>query len=103
MFFNCFEIYCYFFLYGIRVLYIMDFFQVNVLVVELKLEALKERYWKQLIKKLNVRWVLLDFILGYVWDVDLIRYELIVRDIIFIVQGEMVFEEFLKQVCNCYI
>lgn len=102
MFFNCFEIYCYFFLYGIRVLYKMDFFQVNVLVVELKFEALKERYWKQLIKKLNVRWVLLDFILGYVWDVDLIRYELIVRDIIFIVQGEMVFEEFLKQVCNCY-
>lgn len=80
----------------------MDFFQVNVLVVELKSEALKERHWKQLTKKLNVRWVLSDLTLGHVWDVDLIRHEPIVRDIILIAQGEMALEEFLKQVCNCH-
>lgn len=102
MFSNCLETHCYFFLYGIRVLYIMDFFQVNVLVVELKSEALKERHWKQLTKKLNVRWVLSDLTLGHVWDVDLIRHEPIVRDIILIAQGEMALEEFLKQVCNCH-
>lgn len=77
-------------------------FQVNVLVVELKSEALKERHWKQLTKKLNVRWVLSDLTLGHVWDVDLIRHEPIVRDIILIAQGEMALEEFLKQVCNCH-
>lgn len=102
MFSNCLETHCYFFSYGIRVLYIMDFFQVNVLVVELKSEALKERHWKQLTKKLNVRWVLSDLTLGHVWDVDLIRHEPIVRDIILIAQGEMALEEFLKQVCNCH-
>lgn len=72
-----------------------------MLVVELKSEALKERHWKQLTKKLNVRWVLSDLTLGHVWDVDLIRHEPIVRDIILIAQGEMALEEFLKQVCTC--
>ena len=72
--------------------------QINVLIVELKSEALKERHWKQLTKKLNVRWVLSDLTLGHVWDVDLIRHEPIVRDIILIAQGEMALEEFLKQV-----
>lgn len=100
MFSNCPETHCYFSSYGIRVH--NGLFQVNVLVVELKSEALKERHWKQLTKKLNVRWVLSDLTLGHVWDVDLIRHEPIVRDIILIAQGEMALEEFLKQVCNCH-
>lgn len=74
-----------------------------MLVVELKSEALKERHWKQLTKKLNVRWVLSDLTLGHVWDVDLIRHEPIVRDIILIAQGEMALEEFLKQVCRSLV
>lgn len=74
--------------------------QVNVLIVEMKSEALKERHWRQLTKKLNVRWVLSDLTLGHVWDVDLVRHEPIVRDIILIAQGEMALEEFLKQVCS---
>ena len=40
--------------------------QVNVLVTELKSEALKERHWKQLMKKLNVNWMLHDLTLGQV-------------------------------------
>eukprot|EP00105_Crassostrea_gigas_P045649 XP_019929797.1 PREDICTED: cytoplasmic dynein 1 heavy chain 1 isoform X11 [Crassostrea gigas] len=81
---------------------LQGFAKVNVLVVELKSEALKERHWKQLTKKLNVRWVLSDLTLGHVWDVDLIRHEPIVRDIILIAQGEMALEEFLKQVSEVW-
>ncbi|XP_061172861.1 cytoplasmic dynein 1 heavy chain 1-like isoform X1 [Saccostrea echinata] len=76
--------------------------KVNVLIVELKSEALKERHWKQLTKKLNVRWVLSDLTLGHVWDIDLIKHEHIVRDIILIAQGEMALEEFLKQVSEVW-
>ena len=71
---------------------------MNVLVVELKSEALKERHWKQLMRRLNVNWVLPELTLGQVWDIDLQRHENIVKDIILVAQGEMALEEFLKQV-----
>ncbi len=71
---------------------------MNVLVTELKSEALKDRHWKQLMKKLRVSWQLHDLTLGQVWVVDLQRNEMIVRDIILVAQGEMALEEFLKMV-----
>ena len=78
-------------------------YQVNMLVVELKSEALKERHWKQLMKRLRVNWVLSELTLGLVWDVDLQKNEGIVRDIINVAQGEMALEEFLKQVGSVFI
>lgn len=63
--------------------------KVNVLIIELKSDALKERHWKALTKQLNVHWVLSDLTLGNVWDVDLQRNESIVKDIIITAQGEM--------------
>lgn len=73
---------------------------MNVHIVELKSEALKERHWKQLMKQLRVKWVLSDLTLGAVWDVDLVKHESLVRDVILVAQGEMALEEFLKQVGN---
>ena len=72
--------------------------QINVLIVELKSEALKERHWKQLMRKLRVNWILNDLTLGQVWDADLQKNEMIVKDVIMVAQGEMALEEFLKQV-----
>lgn len=69
-----------------------------MLVTELKSEALKERHWKQLMKNLRVRWQLHDLTLGQVWAVDLVRNEMIVKDVILVAQGEMALEEFLKMV-----
>ena len=71
---------------------------MNVLIVELKSEALKERHWKQLMRKLRVNWVLSDLSLGQIWDADLQKNEAVVKDIINVAQGEMALEEFLKQV-----
>ena len=71
---------------------------MNVLIVELKSEALKERHWKTLMRKLHVNWVLSDLNLGQVWDVDLQKNEMIIKDVILVAQGEMALEEFLKQV-----
>ena len=69
-------------------------------MVELKSEALKERHWKQLMRRLNVNWLLPELTLGQVWDIDLQRHENVVKDVILVAQGEMALEEFLKQVSN---
>ncbi len=69
-----------------------------MLVTELKSEALKDRHWKQLTKKLRVSWQLHDLTLGQVWAVDLLKNEMIVRDTMLVAQGEMALEEFLKMV-----
>lgn len=72
--------------------------KVNMMIVELKSDALKERHWKQLMRKLRVNWVLSDLTLGQVWDVDLQGNEAVVKEIILTAQGEMALEEFLRQV-----
>lgn len=70
------------------------------MIVELKSDALKERHWKQLMRKLRVEWVLSDLTLGQVWDVDLQMNEAILKEIILTAQGEMALEEFLRQVIS---
>ena len=74
------------------------YLKVNILIIELKSDALKERHWKQLIRNLRVHWVLNDLTLGQVWDADLQKNEVIFREVIMVAQGEMALEEFLKQV-----
>lgn len=69
-------------------------------VIELKSDALKDRHWKQLMRKLRVNWTFSDITLGQIWDVDLQANEAVVKDIIMTAQGEMALEEFLKQVSN---
>ncbi|XP_046627104.1 dynein heavy chain, cytoplasmic isoform X5 [Neodiprion virginianus] len=77
---------------------LQSYTKVNMLIVELKSDALKERHWKQLTRQLRVNWVLSDLTLGQVWDVNLQKNESIVKDVILVAQGEMALEEFLKQV-----
>lgn len=82
------------------VLILIVFLQVNMLVIELKSEALKDRHWKQLMKRLHVNWVPSELTLGQIWDVDLQKNEMVVKDVLLVAQGEMALEEFLKQVNN---
>lgn len=84
--------------FGLKDLCFSFFLQVNMLVIELKSEALKDRHWKQLMKRLHVNWVLSELTLGQIWDVDLQKNEMVVKDVLLVAQGEMALEEFLKQV-----
>ncbi|GAA5901689.1 dynein heavy chain [Sporobolomyces salmoneus] len=72
----------------------------NTLVSDLKSEALRERHWRQLYKLLRVstQYSPSAMTLGSVWDLDLKRNELLIKDVIVQAQGEMALEEFLKQV-----
>ncbi len=49
-------------------------------------------------KRLHVNWVLSELSLGQIWDVDLQKNEMVVKDVLLVAQGEMALEEFLKQV-----
>ncbi|XP_069984453.1 dynein heavy chain, cytoplasmic isoform X5 [Penaeus vannamei] len=77
---------------------LQSYTKVNMTIVELKSDALKERHWKTLMKQLHVNWVLSDLTLGQVWDIDLMKNEAIIKNVIITAQGEMALEEFLKQV-----
>lgn len=44
--------------------------------------------------------MLSELTLGHIWDIDLLKNEMTVKDILLIAQGEMALEEFLKQVCD---
>ncbi|XP_058810234.1 dynein heavy chain, cytoplasmic isoform X2 [Phymastichus coffea] len=77
---------------------LQNYTKVNMLIVELKSDALKERHWKLLMKQLKVNWLLSELTLGQLWDVNLQKNEGTVKDIILVAQGEMALEEFLKQV-----
>lgn len=77
---------------------IKGYLKVNVLIHELKSDALRERHWKQLMKMLNVHWVVQDLTLGKVWDIDLQRNENVIKDVILVAQGELALENFLRLV-----
>ena len=77
---------------------IQSYQKVNMFIVELKSDALKERQGKTLCKELRVDWVLSKLTLDQVWNVDLQRHKGTVKDIILAAQDEMALEEFLKQV-----
>lgn len=74
------------------------YLQMNMIVVELKSDALKERHWKQLMKELRVLWNLSELTLGQVWDANLLRYESAIKQVLLVAQGELALEEFLKEV-----
>ncbi|KAJ9053275.1 dynein heavy chain [Entomophthora muscae] len=76
------------------------YLDINPLLGELKSEALRERHWKQLFKRLRCegRFMLSEMTLGHIWDLDLQANEVPVREVIVMAQGEMALEEFLRQV-----
>lgn len=90
---------------------------MNGIITELRSEALKERHWRALKKRLNVNWVFSELTLGHLWDSDIQKNEAIYKEIITQAQGELALEEFLKQVyilfgsinglltseCECFI
>lgn len=81
---------------------LQDYVKMNILLAELKSEALKERHWKQLMKRMGVQWNLNDLTLGQIWDINLLSFENTIRDILMVAQGEKALEEFLKQVSELW-
>jgi len=77
---------------------LQQFLDHNGIVTDLRSEALKERHWKLLKKRLNVKWNLAELFLGDVWDSNLAKNESAYKEIITQAGGELALEEFLKEV-----
>jgi dynein heavy chain 1, cytosolic len=74
--------------------------KVNPLLTDLKSEAVRERHWVKIFKTLRPgkRYSEVSMTVGDVWDLKLINTEASIKDIIVQARGEMVLEEFVKQV-----
>ncbi|CAH8838540.1 unnamed protein product [Trichobilharzia szidati] len=81
---------------------LQNYAKSNIMIVELKSEALKDRHWKSLMKKLNVNWTMSELTLGHMWELDLQKNEAVIRDVLLVAQGEKALEEFLKQVTEVW-
>eukprot|EP01117_Protostelium_nocturnum_P006264 TRINITY_DN2259_c0_g1_i6.p1 TRINITY_DN2259_c0_g1~~TRINITY_DN2259_c0_g1_i6.p1 ORF type:complete len:4259 (-),score=1954.67 TRINITY_DN2259_c0_g1_i6:110-12886(-) len=74
------------------------YLKYNTIVMDLKSEALRERHWKELRRRLNASWIYHELTLGNIWDSDMQKHEDTFKEIILMAQGELALEEFLKQV-----
>ena len=64
----------------------------NAVVVDMKSEAIRERHWRQLIKRLRATWSLGDLTLGDLYASDMVKNERVFREVIQVAQGEMALE-----------
>lgn len=74
--------------------------KMNATIIELKSPKMKDRHWKTLIKQLRLGSVyasISDRNLGQIWDIDLIKNEKLVRDVLITAQGEMALEQYIDQ------
>ena len=74
--------------------------KMNSTIIELKSPKMQQRHWKMLIKQLrlgNVWSTVSERTLGQIWDIDLIKNEKLVREVLITAQGEMALEQFLQQ------
>lgn len=71
---------------------------MNATIRELRSEAMKSRHWRILLGKLRLGHNLQDVLLGGVWDVDLIKNEKTVNEVLMTARGELILEEFLRKV-----
>ncbi|CAH8499852.1 unnamed protein product [Heterobilharzia americana] len=81
---------------------LQNYAKFNFMIVELKSEALKDRHWKSLMKKLNVNWTMSELTLGHMWELDLQQNEAVIKEVLLVAQGEKALEEFLKQVTEVW-
>ena len=70
--------------------------KINNLITDLRTDAIKERHWRQILSKLQIRKGINEIILGDLWNCDIARHEKYLRDIINNATGELVLENFLK-------
>ncbi len=74
--------------------------ECNGIITDLKSEALRDRHWNELRKRLRAKWVWGsgDLTLQDIWDSDVKNNAPVFKDIITQAQGEMALEVFLQQV-----
>ncbi|KAG5519734.1 hypothetical protein PMAC_000007 [Pneumocystis sp. 'macacae'] len=77
-----------------------QYIKVNYLISELKAQFIKERHWERLFKLLKPQKhiILASLTIGDLWKLDLITNKNTIMNIISDARGEMILEEFIKNV-----
>lgn len=70
--------------------------KMNLLIMELKNDAMKPRHWKTLMTKIKLTMSFNELTLGHLWNCDLLRYENTIKDVMTVARGELVLEEMLR-------
>lgn len=68
------------------------------LLTELRSEALKDRHWRPLLRRLGIRVGFQELNLGLLWGSALMGHKKGIGEMVLAAQGEMALEEFLRQV-----
>ena len=69
----------------------------NKIVEMLKSEALKDRHWKVLLKKIGFKGLMSELNLGQLWEMDLLTKKAAIDQVMLEAQGELALEKFLQQ------
>ncbi|ETB60571.1 dynein heavy chain-like protein [Plasmodium yoelii 17X] len=75
---------------------IQEYLKTYVILSDLKSESLKERHWKLILQKLELKIHYNKLSLGNLWSSNLCYHENVIREILNQSQGEMVLDEFLR-------
>jgi dynein heavy chain 1, cytosolic len=73
---------------------------MNVLLSELKSDAIRDRHWKQILRLLRITSAFSELTLRHFWDARLSASDHELKNIIRTAQGEMALDEFLRQVSD---
>lgn len=73
------------------------YLKLNMLISDMKTDALKERHWKVIMQKLKLSGVS-ELNLGHLWDAGLQKHEESIREVLTQAQDQMALEEFLRTV-----
>lgn len=82
-----------------------QFQKSNTLLADLKSDVMRERHWDQVYRALGLKegFALGSLTLGKVWDLNLVKNESVILNILTQARGEMALEDFLKQVSIFYL
>ncbi len=72
--------------------------KMNIIIMELKTDAMKPRHWKTLLSKMKLHINIGELTLGILWGCDLLRYENHIKDVMTVARGELVLEEMLRNI-----
>ncbi|CRG93244.1 dynein heavy chain, putative [Plasmodium gallinaceum] len=75
---------------------IQQYLKTYFLLLELKSESLKERHWRSILQKFQIKVYYNKLTLGDLWSLNLNAHENVLREILNQSQGEMALEEFLR-------
>ncbi|SBS80798.1 dynein heavy chain, putative [Plasmodium ovale] len=75
---------------------IQQYLKTYTLMIDLKSESLKERHWRVILQKLQLKVHYSKVTLGNLWSINLGAHENMLREILNQSQGEMALEEFLR-------